>query len=286
MDAKAEAREFLTTRRARLTPEAAGLPVYGGNRRVSGLRREEVAMLAGVSVDYYVRLERGNLGGASAEVLAGVSRALQLDADEHEHLHDLARRIGTRPAPRRSPPRRGISAAVRQVLDAMVDAPAWARDARHDVLATNRLGRALLAPMFTGGRPNSTRFTFLDPAAREFWGNWEHAADDSAAFLRTAVARDPGDETLVNLVGELATRSEEFRQRWARHDVRFHRSGTKVINHPDVGRLDLSYQAMELPADPGLVLVVYTAEPDSRTADGLRLLASWTADQHERVRSS
>ncbi|MBE1878783.1 helix-turn-helix transcriptional regulator [Myceligenerans pegani] len=299
MDEKAEVREFLTTRRSRIGPAAAGLPAYGGNRRVPGLRREEVAMLAGVSVDYYTRLERGNLAGVSESVLTNVSRALQLDDAEHEHLFDLARRANSGAAPRRRPPRGGVPSSIQQVLDAMDNAPAWVRNGRHDVLATNRLGRALLAPLLAGSEPvpgrtgaqaaaarrpaNSARFIYLDPASREFWGNWERAADDTAAYLRTEAARNPHDKELVELIGELSTLSEEFRRRWAKHDVRFHRTGTKVINHPVVGAVELSFQAMAFPADPGLVMVVYTAAPGSLAADSLKVLASWAAtqDAHE-----
>lgn len=283
MDDKAEVREFLTTRRARISPDEAGLPAYGGNRRVAGLRREEVAMLAGVSVDYYTRLERGNLAGASEAVLANIARALHLDEAEHEHLFDLARRANSGPIPRRKPAEPRIRSSIRQVLDAIDHAPAWVRNARHDIIAINQLARALHAPMFTNPeRPaNSARFMFLDPAAKEFWRDWERAADDAAAFLRTEAARNPYDKTLSNLIGELSTRSDEFRQKWAKHNVRFHRTGMKKIHHPIVGDLDLQFEAMEFPSDPGLVMIVYTAETGTPSADALRLLATWAATNHD-----
>lgn len=285
MDEKAEVREFLTTRRARISPHEAGLPAYGGNRRVAGLRREEVAMLAGVSVDYYTRLERGNLGGASESVLVNISRALHLDDAEHEHLFDLARRANAGPIPRRKPAEPRVRSSIRQVLEAIDDAPAWVRNARHDMLASNGLARALHMQAFADPRRpvNSARFMFLDPGAREFWREWERSAADVAAYLRAEAARNPHDQGLTDLIGELSTRSEEFRQWWAKHDVRFHRTGVKKLHHPIVGNLDLNFESMEFPSDPGLVLIVYTAEPGTPSADGLTMLASWAATQDEFV---
>ncbi len=277
---RGEIREFLSSRRARITPEQAGLPAYGGNRRVAGLRREEVAMLTGVSVDYYVRLERGNLAGASESVLDALARTLQLDDAEHEYLLNLARAAG--PA-RRSAARPRAAATVRpavqQILDAMPEAPAWVRNGRHDILAANTMGRALYAPVFDDPRrpTNTTRFTYLNPAAREFWRDYDQIANDAAAMLRLEAGRNPHDAELIRLVGELSTQSELFRERWASRDVVFHRSGVKRLRHPVVGDLDLDYQSMELPGEPGLVLNVYTAAAGSPTADGLRLLATWAA---------
>ncbi|PRY36834.1 helix-turn-helix transcriptional regulator [Umezawaea tangerina] len=277
-DRRAEVREFLSSRRARITPDQAGLPAYGGNRRVKGLRREEVALLAGVSIDYYVRMERGNLAGASDGVLDAVSRALQLDEAEREHLFDLAR--SAEPGPRRrSNPPTSVRPAVQQVLDAISDAPAWVRNGRHDIVAMNRLGRALYSPVLADPRrpANTTRFVYLDPAAPEFFVDWDRIANDAAAMLRLEAGRAPHDRKLIELVGELSTRSEVFRKRWASHDVQFHRSGHKRLRHPVVGQLDLNFESMELPSEPGLVLNVYTAAPDSHAADGLKLLASWAA---------
>lgn len=280
IDHRAEVREFLSSRRARITPEQAGLPAYGGKRRVQGLRREETAMLAGVSVDYYVRLERGNLSGASESVLNALARALQLDEAERDHLFALARTTEEGPKRRRTPPTR-VRPTVQHVLDAISDAPAWVRNARHDIVATNQLGRALYSPVFDNPhRPaNTTRFVYLDEAARDFFVDWDKIANDAAAMLRLEAGRNPHDKALVELVGALSTRSETFRQRWASHDVQFHRSGRKRLCHPVVGRLDLNYESMELPSEPGLTLNVYTAPPESPTADALKMLASWAATQ-------
>ncbi|MFC4562385.1 helix-turn-helix transcriptional regulator [Nocardiopsis mangrovi] len=279
-DHRAEIREFLSSRRARITPEQAGLPAYGGNRRVAGLRREEVAMLAGVSIDYYIRMERGNLSGASEAVLDALVRALQLDEAERDHLFALARAAGPARRPRRPPPT-DVRPVIQQVLDAITDAPAWVRNGRHDIVAMNPLARALYAPVLADPRrpANTIRFIYLDPAAREFFVDWERVADDAAAMLRLEAGRTPHDQALVELVGELSTRSDVFRHRWASHDVRFHRSGQKRLRHPVVGRLDLDFESMDLPSEPGLVLNVYTAPPDTPAADGLRMLASWAATQ-------
>lgn len=279
-DIRAEVKEFLSSRRARLTPQQAGLPAYGGNRRVAGLRREEVAMLAGVSVDYYVRLERGNLAGASESVLDAVARTLQLDEAEREHLFDLARAAGPGRRPARRPAAT-VRPAVLQVLDAIAEAPAWVRNGRHDIIATNLLARALYAPVFDDPRRpvNTTRFAYLNPAAREFWRDYDQITHDSAAMLRMEAGRNPHDPDLIRLVGELSTQSELFRERWASRDVKFHRSGVKRLHHPVIGDLELNYESMDLPSEPGLVLNVYTAPADSTSADALKLLASWAAGQ-------
>lgn len=288
MDLKAETSSFLTTRRARLTPDRAGLPAYGGNRRVPGLRREEVAMLAGVSVDYYTRLERGNLGGVSEEVLEALAQALQLDEAEHHHLFDLARAANASGVARsraRHAPAPVLRPVVQRILDALGTAPAFVRNGRLDVIGTNTLGRALYSPLYDSperlaNRPvNTARFQFLAPdAARAFWGDrFERIAHDAVAILRAEAGKNPYDTALTALVGELSTRSEDFRRLWASHDVRLHRTGTKVFHHPAVGRLELDFEALELPADAGLQLNVYTAVPGSPSDDGLRLLASWAA---------
>ncbi|MGZ0153313.1 helix-turn-helix transcriptional regulator [Kribbella sp. WER1] len=276
MDHRAEIKEFLSSRRARLTPEQAGLPVYGGNRRVKGLRREEVALLAGVSVDYYVRLERGNLAGASESVLESLARALQLDDAERDHLFALARESDATPVRRRTATK-GVRPALQQVLEAITDAPAWIRNAQFDILAANHLSRALYTSLFTDPHPNTARFTFLDPAARTFFVDWDRAADDIAAVLRLQAGKNPHDKALSDLIGELSTRSETFRTRWADHNVRFHRSGRKKLHHPVVGNLEIDFEAMEFPSDPGLTMVVYTAPANTPTADALKLLASWSA---------
>lgn len=256
---------------------------YGANRRVKGLRREEVAMLAGVSVDYYTRLERGNLAGASESVLDALARALQLDEAERAHLFDLARAAhGSGSAPRRTGGSR-VRPGVQRVLDA-IGAPAWVRNGRADMLAANALGRALYAPVFDDpARPaNTARFTFLSPQARDFYRDWDRTARDMVAVLRAAAGRDPYDKALSDLVGELSTRSEAFRSMWAAHDVLFHRTGRKDLHHPVAGDLDLTYEAFELPAERGLTMIVYTAEPDTPTEQALGFLASWAETrQHE-----
>ncbi len=279
MTMQSEVREFLTTRRARITPEKAGLQVYGGNRRVAGLRREEVAMLAGVSVDYYNRLERGNLTGVSESVLDALARALQLDDAERAHLFDLARAANVSPAKRRPAASTQVSASVQRLLDAITDAPAWVRNNRHDLLATNALGRALYADVIASpyGPPNTARFVFLDVRSRDLFPQWEKSADDVVAILRSAAGRNPYDRELSNLIGELSTRSATFRTRWAKHDVRLHRAGTKRLHHSVIGDLELDYEAMTLDSDTDLTLLAYTARPGSASADALRLLASWAA---------
>ncbi len=283
-DIRGEVREFLSSRRARITPDQAGLPAYGGNRRVAGLRREEVAMLAGVSVDYYVRLERGNLAGASDSVLDAIANTLQLDEAEREYLHDLARTSG--PGVKRSMKAKStVRPAVQQVLDAISDAPAWVRNGRHDILAANRLARALYSPVYDDPRRpvNTTRFAYLNPKAREFWRDYDQITHDAAAMLRLEAGRNPHDPDLIRLIGELSTQSELFRQRWASRDVKYHRSGTKRLHHPVVGDLELNFESMELPSEPGLVLNVYTAAVNSPSADALKVLASWAATREDEL---
>jgi len=280
MDTGHEIRDFLTSRRSRITPEQAGLPAYGGNRRVAGLRREEVALLAGVSIDYYTRLERGRAHGASESVLEGIARALQLDEAERAHLFDLARAAA--PAAPRSPRRpapQQVRPSVRRILDSMTTTPAYVRNARLDILAANRLGAALFAPVLTGpAQPaNNARFLFLDPAAREFYPDWERQAQDVVAMLRTESGQNPYDKALSNLIGELSTRSDHFRTWWAAHNVRFHRTGVKRLHHPVVGDLTLTFEALDLAADTGLRISAYSAEPGTPSDDALKLLATWAA---------
>ena len=279
MDNRNDIRDFLTTRRARISPEQAGLPTFGGHRRVPGLRREEAALLAGVSIDYYTRLERGNLSGVSDAVLESLSRALQLDEAEHGHLFDLARAATAGPRARRRPTQEGVRPTVQRLLDAMTGAPAYVRNGRLDILAANSLGRALYAPVFDSpGRPvNTARFAFLDPRSPAFYTDWDRVAGDAVAILRASAGANPYDRALTDLVGELSTRSEDFRTRWAAHNVKFHRTGLKRLHHPIVGDLQLDFESLDLPADPGLRVTTYTAEPGSASADGLTLLASWAA---------
>ena len=281
MDNRNEIREFLTSRRARITPDQAGLPAYGGHRRVAGLRREEVALLAGVSVDYYTRLERGNAAGASDSVLDALSRALQLDEAEHAHLFDLVHVANTGAAARapRRPARQQVRPSVQRIIDSMTTTPAYVRNGRMDILAANQLGRALFSPVLTSpAQPaNTARFLFLDPGAGQFYVNWERHAQDTVAILRTEAGRNPHDKALSGLIGELSTRSETFRTWWAAHNVRFHRSGVKQLHHPVVGHLSLAFEALDLAADAGLRISAYTAEPGSPSEDALNLLASWAA---------
>ena len=290
MDSRNEIRDFLISRRARITPEQAGLPVYGGNRRVSGLRREEVAMLAGVSVDYYIRMERGNARGVSDSVLENLARALRLDEAERAHLYDLARAANNGARAPRRPARQQVRPAVQRLLDAMTMAPVYVRNGRMDVLAANRLGRALFAPLFgSPAKPtNMARFIFLDPAAPAFYQEWDRLASDTVALLRAEAGRNPTDRGLSDLIGELSTRSDIFRVRWADHNVRQHRSGIKHFHHPVVGDISLAYESLELVADPGLVLNGYSAEPGTASEDALNLLASWaaTTDQEQQARSA
>lgn len=288
MDGKTEIREFLSSRRARLRPEEAGLPAYGTHRRVPGLRREEVAMLAGVSVDYYTRLERGNLQGVSEAVLDALARALQLDEAERMHLFDLARAANeSGGTSRRKTGSNRVRPSVQRMLDAMIGAPAWVRNARHDLVAANQLGFALYSEMLSDPvRPaNNARFVFLNPRSKEFFVEWDRAADDIVAMLRSEAGRNPYDKALTDLIGELSTRSETFRTRWAAHNVRFHRTGRKQLHHPVVGDLDLSYEAMELPGED-LTVLVYTAEAGSPSQDALNLLASWSATVDEAGRTA
>jgi transcriptional regulator with XRE-family HTH domain len=278
VDARQDIREFLSSRRAKITPEQAGLPAYGTRRRVAGLRREEAAMLAGISVEYYTRLERGNASGASEDVLEGIARALQLDEAERAYLFDLVRTANTAQPARRRPAQERVRPTVQRILDAMVTVPAYLRNGRLDILAANALGGALYAPVLAdpSGTPNMARFIFLDPSADQFFQSWDAIANDAVAILRAEAGRDPYDRRLSNLIGELSTRSEEFRVLWAAHNVKFHRTGAKMLHHPVVGDLALAYEALELPGDTGQRILVYTAEPGSPSEEALNLLASWS----------
>lgn len=277
-----EIREFLTSRRARITPEAAGLPRHR-DRRVPGLRRGEVAALAGVSVEYYSRLERGSLAGASESVLGSLATALRLDDAERRYLLQLARQDERRAAgPADEPPQWTAGPSVHWMLEAIEAAPALIGDGRLDLLAWNRLGGALVDRMIdttTSGHPNFARFAFLEPAARDFYPNWEGNADTVVAMLRTEAGRHPNSRRLHELVGELSTRSDQFRARWSRHDVVQHATGTKHFHHHIAGPLALAFDSWEVPDHPGTRLTAYTAEPGSPSHDGLRLLASWASER-------
>ncbi|SDP68528.1 Helix-turn-helix domain-containing protein [Pedococcus dokdonensis] len=282
MDNRSEVREFLSSRRAKLVPRDVGLPDVG-QRRVPGLRRGEVAALAGVSVEYYSKLERGALGGVSTSVLDAIARALRLDDAERSHLFNLARAAdGTTSMLR--PRRRSRSWAPRPsltwVLDGITGGPALVRNGRMDLLATNPLGRAMHASLYErspGQVPNFARYTFLDEDSHRFYPDWDTAADTAVAILRTEAGRDPHDALMHDLVGELATRSTDFRRRWSSHDVRLHGAGTKMFHHTAVGDLELAYESLDMVSDPGLTLTLYAAEPASPSAHALALLGSLAA---------
>jgi transcriptional regulator with XRE-family HTH domain len=280
VDNRSDIRDFLTSRRARITPGQAGLLPGGGRRRVPGLRREEVAVLAGVSTDWYTRLEKGHISGVSEDVLEAVARALRLDEAERTYLFDLARAA----RPTRAPQRRGraqIQPPVQWMLDSMTGSAAFVANRRLDIVATNSLGWALHAPLFDNprGTANFARFQFLDPRAHDFYPDWEGAANVTVALLRAEAGRRPHDTQLRELVGELSTVSEQFRTRWAAHEVRIHHNGVKQFRHPVVGALGLGYTTLDLPtADSSdLRLTIYTAEPGTASEDAVKLLASWAA---------
>jgi transcriptional regulator with XRE-family HTH domain len=283
MDNRAEVREYLMSRRAKVTPALAGIPA-GLNRRVAGLRRTEVALLAGVSVEYYAKLERGAIAGASSAVLDAIASALQLDDTERAHLLDLARTadgIPTSGRHRRRPTRQSISRpSLHWALEAITDGIAAVRNPKMDLVATNALGRVFYKPLIgDGGRtPNLARFQFLDPASRDFYPDWDLFAEMCVAIMRAEAGRDPHDRGLQDLVGELSTQSETFRTLWGSHNVRTHGTGTKRFHHPDVGEIVLAYEELAITAEPGLVILVYTAEPGSPSAERLQLLASLAAE--------
>jgi transcriptional regulator with XRE-family HTH domain len=296
VDRKNEIREFLISRRAKISPEQAGIPSYGELRRVPGLRREEVAQLAGVSTDYYTRLERGSIRGVSDSVLEAVASALQLDDAERTHLMDLARtanaplRAARRQASRR-PAQQRVRPGVLRLLDGMTGVVAIVQNGRSDVLAANLLGRALYSEVFdsavasgpdTPGRlPNQARYLFLDPRAADLYPDWRAIAATTVAMLRLETGRNPHDRALNELVGELTTRSGLFAGLWAGHDVRIHTTGTKRFHHPVAGDLSLQFETLHLPGDEGQTLFTFTAEPGSASENALAFLASWAASPAE-----
>ena len=289
-EVRAEIREFLSTRRARITPEQAGLPTYGGDRRrVPGLRREEVALLAGVSPQYYIRLERGGATGISESVVDGITRALQLDDAERAHLLDLLRTAGTsaRARGRRPPTAQRVRPTVQRLVDSMHATPAVVLNGRLDLVAANALGRALFDPVYAdlASPPNNARFVFLDPRAATFFREWDRVANDTVAILRAEAGRDPHDPDLSALVGQLSTRSEEFRRRWAAHDVRMHVTGVKLLHHPVVGDLDLPFESLPVGGESAMSVVAYTPEPGSAAQDTWALLASWAASDLDERRN-
>ncbi|BCW45353.1 transcriptional regulator [Arthrobacter sp. StoSoilB5] len=283
MDNRAEVREFLISRRAQVSPEQVGLPA-GTNRRVHGLRRSEVAALAGLSVEYYTRMERGAISGASPQVLESIARALRLDDAERAHLFDLAHAA----SPVARPPRRRSSKgyvphkSLQWALDAVTAGPAFVRNGRMDLLAVNSLARAFYKDCYEmPGQPaNIARFTFLDERAYDFYPDWDAFAEVTVSILRTEAGRDPHNKELHDLIGELGTRSEAFRKRWGAHNVRHHGTGFKTFNHPIVGEMTLAFEGLEMAAEPGLTLTIYTAEPGSPSAERMQLLASWAASEY------
>ena len=280
MDHRQEIRDFLVSRRARVSPEQVGLRSYGGQRRVPGLRREEVALLAGLSVDYYARLERGNLSGASEAVLEAVARALRLDDAERQHLFDLARHPTSAPRPPRVKPTEPPRPAVTAILGGMTAIPAYLRTSRMEIVAANELCRALYGGVLDEDRLplNLARYLFLDPHSRGFFLDWDHVADDLVGALRAKAGSDPRDKALSDLIGELSTRSDEFVARWARHNVRRHQTARKRLHNQVVGDIELTGNALDLPADD-LTMIAYTVDPGSPAEDQLRLLAAWMATQ-------
>jgi transcriptional regulator with XRE-family HTH domain len=281
MDMRAEVREFLTSRRAQLTPAQVNLPV-AANRRVAGLRRSEVATLAGVSVEYYTRIERGAIAGASPEVLDSIARALCLDDAEQAHLLAHTSSPVARP-PRRRPARGWVPhASMQWVLDAVTAGPAFIRHGRMDMLAVNPLARAFYQDIddMPGAPPNIARFTFLDERAATFYPDWDAFADVTVAILRTEAGRDPRNKELHDLIGELSTRSADFRQRWSQHHVRHHGTGVKTFRHPVVGEVTLAFEGLEMAAEPGLTPTVCVSEPGSPSEQALNLLASWAASEY------
>lgn len=283
MDSKATIREFLVSRRARLTPEQAGLPNFGANRRVAGLRREEVAMLAGVSADYYIRLERGNLDGASDSVLNAIARALQLDEIEIEYLYSLAHASRQKVRPAKSAGK-ALKPNLELLLNSIETTPIFIRNHCSQILGTNSLGRAIYAPILNSriAAGNFAKFVFLDPAAQDFYVDYKKIAEDMVGSLRLESVRSENDPQFIQLLGELTAKSELFQQLWANHKLMRHTGGQKSFNHPEVGLITLTYEPLNLVTDDNLRMTIYTAEPGSESAQKLALLGTWaasTADQ-------
>ncbi|MBT2501711.1 helix-turn-helix transcriptional regulator [Curtobacterium sp. ISL-83] len=284
MDFQAELRGFLTAHRNRLSPEQAGVPHFAGSRRVPGLRREEVAYIAGISVDYYTRLEQGKSTGVSEDVLESIARALQLNDVERDHLMSLTRSIRSSRAIRRPvPPAPKVRAATQAVLDALT-VPAFLQNSRLDVLAANELGWSIYPPAreLGPGRYNHLRYVFLDPRAREFFRDWDFDTNNGVAVLKAALAEEPEDQTTMNLVGELSSKSARFRTLWAAHEVLRYRHGAKQYRHPLVGDLDFSFESFSVNGEPGLTMAVYVYEPNSPTAEAVQLLANWSGTSADR----
>ncbi|WP_435883548.1 helix-turn-helix domain-containing protein [Streptomyces rubiginosohelvolus] len=279
LDRRAELSEFLRTRRAKLQPQDVGLPDFGRHRRVPGLRREELAQLAGVSVAYYTRLEQGNGRNVSAEVLDAIARALRLTDAEHAHLTHLAR--PARHKKKRRPARvQRVRTGLLYLLDNMDGIPAYVTGARSDILAWNAMAAAVFGDWgaLPSGERNWARLVFLSPGYRDLFVNWDSKASDMVSYLRLYAGCHPDDPELSALVGELSVKSDEFRRLWATHNVKEKGHGVKLVRHPLAGDLTLSYETLNLPDDEEQHLVTYHAEPGSDSAQALRLLASWGSD--------
>jgi transcriptional regulator with XRE-family HTH domain len=277
MDRRAELSAYLRSRRARIRPDEVGLPEGLGRRRVPGLRREELALLAGVSADYYVQLEQGRVGAVSDAVLDAVARALRLDDDERDHLHRLARPV---PSRRRRRKRPRVRPGLQRLLDSFELHPAYVVGPGTEVLAWNRLACGVWADFdrLEPGQRNMARFVYLEESWRDLYDDWEAKADDVVAFLRFQAGHDPDDPDLAALVGELSVKSEEFRRRWAGQAVRDKTHGTVRLHNPIAGELELAWETFRAPGEDDQALIVYTAAPGSVSEAGLRVLSSWLAD--------
>ncbi|WKD31129.1 helix-turn-helix transcriptional regulator [Streptomyces xanthophaeus] len=273
--------EFLRTRRALLHPEDVALPDFGGRRRVAGLRREEIAQLAGVSVDYYTRMEQGRVPNPSGAVLDALARALRLDGDATRHLHRLARpQSSARSVPRRQAQPQHVRPMLQRLLDDLVDIPAMVMGRRMDVLAWNAAAVALFGDYAALDRAerNIARITFLDETSRELYADWPSCARGNVAYLHLDAGRHPDDPQLASLIGELSMKSADFRRWWAEHPVQDKTSGTKRFHHPVVGDLELAYETLRAADDPDQALITYAAEPGSPSHDALRVLLAWAAE--------
>ncbi|MEV5376628.1 helix-turn-helix transcriptional regulator [Streptomyces nondiastaticus] len=283
MDQRTELSEFLRSRRARLQPAEVGLTPYGGRRRVPGLRREELAQLAGVSVAYYTRLEQGHGQNVSTAVLDAIADALRLTSAERDHLTHLVRPSVKKARPCRPARPQRVRPSVQHLMDSMENTPAYVVGRRLDIIAWNRLACALLGDFdaMPAGQRNLAWQIFLEPGNRELYTEWEKKAADVVAFLRLDAGRCPEDPHLAALVGELSVKSPEFRSLWAAHNVEDKGFGVKKLHHPVVGPLTLSYETLVLPADQDQKLITYHAEPGSPSAESLRILASWAMESSD-----
>ncbi|MEU6556052.1 helix-turn-helix transcriptional regulator [Streptomyces sp. NPDC046915] len=278
LDRRAELSEFLRSRRARLKPEDVGLPDFGRHRRVPGLRREELAQLAGVSVAYYTRLEQGNGQNVSAEVLDSIARALRLTDAEQAHLTHLAKGKQHKKKPSARPQQ--VRTSIGQLLDTMDAVPAYVVGRRSEILAWNRMAAAVFGDWaeLPAAERNWARMVFLKPEYQDLFVDWEQKAIDIVCALRMDAGCYPDDPRLSALVGELSVKSEDFRRLWATHDVKEKNHGVKRLQHPLVGALSLHFESFKLADDADQSMIVYHAEPGSPSAEALRLLASWGAD--------